>query len=104
VVQTPDILDEIDALRKQRKAVSALNSLLHDNIAGIRQIKTYTSETREHARFDEASNGVRKATLTVMKAWALYQPGMEFISSCGLLLVAGFGTSQVISGKMDTGA
>jgi ATP-binding cassette subfamily B protein len=90
--------------RKQRKAVSALNSLLHDNIAGVRQIKTYTSETREHARFDEASNGVRKATLTVMKAWALYQPGMEFISSCGLLLVAGFGTSQVISGKMDTGA
>jgi ABC-type multidrug transport system fused ATPase/permease subunit len=90
--------------RTQRKAVSALNSLLHDNIAGIRQIKTYTSETREHARFDEASNGVRKATLIVMKAWALYQPGMEFISSCGLLLVAGFGTSQVISGKMDTGA
>jgi ABC-type multidrug transport system fused ATPase/permease subunit len=90
--------------RKQRKAVSALNSLLHDNIAGIRQIKTYTSETREHARFDEASNGVRKATLTVMKAWALYQPGMEFISSCGLILVAGFGTSQVLAGKMDTGA
>lgn len=89
--------------RTQRKAVSALNSLLHDNIAGIRQIKTYTSETREHARFDEASNGVRKATLIVMKAWALYQPGMEFISSCGLLLVAGFGTSQVISGKMDIG-
>ncbi len=90
--------------RKQRKAVSALNSLLHDNIAGVRQIKTYTSETREHARFDEASNGVRKATLTVMKAWALYQPGMEFISSCGLILVAGFGTSQVLTGKMDTGA
>ena len=90
--------------RKQRKAVSALNSLLHDNIAGVRQIKTYTSETREHARFNEASNGVRKATLTVMKAWALYQPGMEFVSSCGLLLVAGFGTSQVLTGKMDTGA
>ncbi|MEI8293229.1 MAG: ABC transporter ATP-binding protein [bacterium] len=88
----------------QRKAVSALNSLLHDNIAGIRQIKTYTSETREHARFNEASNGVRKATLKVMKAWAIYQPGMEFISSCGLLLVAGFGTSQVLAAKMDIGA
>jgi ABC-type multidrug transport system fused ATPase/permease subunit len=29
---------------------------------------------------------------------------MEFISSCGLILVAGFGTSQVLAGKMDTGA
>ncbi|MFY8269130.1 MAG: ABC transporter transmembrane domain-containing protein, partial [Terrimicrobiaceae bacterium] len=90
--------------RKQRKAVSGLNSLLHDNIAGIRQIKTYTSEDREHARFDKASDHVRKTTLTVMKAWALYQPGMEFISSMGLLLVAGFGTKQVLEGNLEIGA
>lgn len=90
--------------RKQRKAVSQLNSILHDNIAGIRQIKTYTSEEREHVRFDEASNGVREATLTVMRTWALYQPGMEFISSCGILIVAGVGTAQVLDGKMEIGA
>ena len=90
--------------RKQRRAVSHLNSILHDNIAGIRQIKTYTSEEREHARFDGASNGVREATLTVMRTWALYQPGMEFISSCGILIVAGVGTTQVLDGKMEIGA
>jgi len=90
--------------RKQRKAVSALNSLLHDNIAGIRQIKTYTSEEREHARFDESSDKVRIATLTVMKSWALYQPGMEFLSSLGLLIVAGVGTSQVLGGQLEIGA
>ena len=88
----------------QRKAVSALNSLLHDNIAGIRQIKTYTSEDREHARFNATSDHVRKTTLTVMKAWALYQPGMEFLSSMGILAVAGFGTAQVLNGKMEIGA
>jgi ATP-binding cassette, subfamily B, bacterial len=90
--------------RKQRQAVSEMNSILHDNIAGIRQIKTYTSETREHSRFDAASNKVRKATLTVMKAWALYQPGMEFIASLGLLIVAAFGTTQVLNGQMEIGA
>jgi len=90
--------------RIQRKAVSALNSILHDNIAGIRQIKTYTSEEREHARFDGASDKVRTATLKVMKAWALYQPGMEFISSLGLLIVAAFGTSQVLGGQLEIGA
>jgi ABC-type multidrug transport system fused ATPase/permease subunit len=90
--------------KKQRKAVSVLNSLLHDNIAGVRQIKTYTSEDREHARFNEASDGVRKATLIVMKAWAIYQPGMEFLSSMGILMVAGFGTAQVLGGQMEVGA
>ena len=88
---------------RQRKAVSALNSLLHDNIAGIRQIKTYTSEEREQVRFDHASGGVRKATLIVMRAWAIYQPAMGFFSSCGMLLIAGYGAREVLAGRMETG-
>ena len=90
--------------RRQRKAVSELNSLLHDNIAGIRQIKTYTSEDREQGRFDAASESVRRATLIVMKAWAVYQPSMGFFTSCGMLLIAGYGARQVLVGKMDIGA
>ncbi len=87
----------------QRKSVSALNSLLHDNIAGIRQIKTYASEDREQARFDSASNGVRKATLLVMRAWAIYQPAMGFFTSCGMLLIAGYGAHEVLAKRMDVG-
>ena len=87
----------------QRKSVSALNSLLHDNIAGIRQIKTYTSEDREQSRFDAASNAVRKATLTVMRAWAIYQPAMGFLTSCGMLLIAGYGAHEVLAKRMDVG-
>lgn len=87
----------------QRKSVSALNSLLHDNIAGIRQIKTYTSEEREQTRFDTASNAVRVATLRVMRAWAIYQPAMGFFTSCGMLLIAGYGAREVLGGRMDVG-
>ena len=87
----------------QRKSVSALNSILHDNIAGIRQIKTYTGEAREQARFDAASNAVRMATLVVMRAWAIYSPGMAFVGSCGMLLIAGFGAREVLGGRMDVG-
>lgn len=87
----------------QRKSVSALNSLLHDNIAGIRQIKTYTSEAREQERFEAASNTVKKATLVVMQAWAVYQPSMGFFTSCGMLLIAGYGAREVLAGRMDVG-
>jgi ABC-type multidrug transport system fused ATPase/permease subunit len=41
--------------RLQRKASSAMNALLHDNLAGIRQIKTYVREREEHARFNGVS-------------------------------------------------
>ena len=67
-----------------RKATSAMNSLLHDNIAGIRQIKAYTMEKAEHERFNKSSDRVRQASLVVMRAWAIYNPGMTFLGATGL--------------------
>ncbi|MCB1076722.1 MAG: ABC transporter ATP-binding protein [Verrucomicrobiae bacterium] len=82
--------------RQVRKATSAMNSLLHDNIDGIQQIKTYTREEAEHAGFNEASNSVRKATLYLMKIWAAYNPSMEFLRNLGYALVIGFGAWGVM--------
>jgi ATP-binding cassette, subfamily B, bacterial len=87
--------------RLQRRAASALNALLHDNISGIRQIKAYTSERREHARFNAAGETLRQATLIVMRAWAIYSPAMTFLASCGMLLIAGFGAYRVLYQQMD---
>lgn len=89
--------------RLQRRAASTLNALLHDNISGIRQIKTYTSEEREHVRFNTASDAVRRTTLIVMRTWAVYSPAMSFLASCGILLIAGFGAWRVLHGGMDIG-
>ena len=89
--------------RLQRRAASALNALLHDNIAGIRQIKTYTSEHREHGRFNHASETLRETTLIVMRAWAIYSPAMSFIASCGMLATAGYGAHRVLAHGMDIG-
>jgi ABC-type multidrug transport system fused ATPase/permease subunit len=89
--------------RVQRKASSAMNSLLHDNLAGIRQIKTYVREREEHARFNGVSQQLREATLVVMRVWAIYSPSMSFFTSCGLVLVVGFGGLAVLDGAMTVG-
>ncbi|MFZ4681420.1 MAG: ABC transporter ATP-binding protein [Terrimicrobiaceae bacterium] len=89
--------------RLQRRAASGLNALLHDNIAGIRQIKTYASEDREHARFNAASETLRTTTLIVMRAWAYYSPSMSFLASCGMVLIAGYGAYLVVNQQMDLG-
>lgn len=91
-------------MRKQRAAASTMNSLLADNLAGIRQIKTYVSEETEHKRFDGVSNTVRLATLRVMKTWAVYSPSMSFLSNCGLLFVASLGAYSVLHHRLDIGA
>lgn len=89
--------------RLQRKASSTMNSLLHDNLAGIRQIKTYVRETEEHARFNGVSEALKQATLTVMRVWAVYNPAMSFFASCGLVLTLGFGASAVLRGELQIG-
>lgn len=82
--------------RRVRRATSSMNSLLHDNIDGIQQIKAFTREESELASFNESSNAVRLATLKLMKAWAAYNPSMEFFRNLGYALVIAFGAYWVM--------
>ena len=87
--------------RATRKATSALNSLLHDNLDGIRQIKTYATEEREHARFNASSEALKKASLIVMRYWAIYSPTMNFLGNAGMVLILAVGGMQVLHRTME---
>jgi ATP-binding cassette subfamily B protein/subfamily B ATP-binding cassette protein MsbA len=92
-----------DRYRAQRNAASDLNALLHDNISGIRQIKAYAAEHEEHERFNEFSDALRRATLRIMRWWALYNPSMSFVSMLGYVLVLAFGGRAMMHGEMSVG-
>jgi len=82
--------------RLLRAETSEMNSLLHDNIDGIQQIKAFTREEAEHDRFNTASDRVREATLRIMRLWAVYNPSMEFCRNFGYALVIAFGAWSVM--------
>jgi ABC-type multidrug transport system fused ATPase/permease subunit len=85
--------------KAQRDAASDLNSILHDNIAGIRQIKAYAAEQDEHENFNEHSSILKRTTLRIMKWWAFYNPSMSFLNNVGYVLVLGFGGYVVMTGS-----
>ncbi|HYJ03521.1 MAG TPA: ABC transporter ATP-binding protein [Chthoniobacterales bacterium] len=89
--------------RLQRRASSAMNSLLHDNLAGIRQIKSYVRESAEHGRFNSVSDQLREATLIVMRVWGLYHPAMILIGSLGIVVTVWVGARMVLAGSMPQG-
>jgi ATP-binding cassette subfamily B protein len=89
--------------RLQRRAASAMNSLLHDNLAGVRQIKSFVREREEHARFNSVSNQLRHATLIVMRVWGMYHPSMYLIGQLGIVLTVWFGARMVLGGAMQQG-
>lgn len=89
--------------RAVRRASSGMNSLLHDNVAGMRQIKAYAMEREEHGRFNAASEALKKATLHVMRIWAIYRPGMHFLTSVGMVLVLWMGARGLMDGRIEKG-
>jgi len=89
--------------RLQRRASSAMNALLHDNLSGIRQIRSFAREKEEHQRFNRVSDDLRRATLVVMKVWAAYNPSMYLIGTLGVILTVLVGTNAVLAGTMQLG-
>ena len=89
--------------RLQRRAASAMNALLHDNLSGIRQIKSFVREKEQHGRFNRVSDQLRHATLVVMRVWALYSPSMSMFEACGAIVVLGFGSHAVLTGALQIG-
>jgi ABC-type multidrug transport system fused ATPase/permease subunit len=49
------------------------------------------------------SDQLRRATLVVMRVWAIYSPSMSLVESIGALLVLGFGSHAVLTGSMQIG-
>lgn len=86
-----------------RRAASAMNSLLHDNLSGIRQIKSFVREHEEDRRFNDESDELRRASLIVTRVWALYHSSMYLFGSLGVLLVVAVGAHAVLSGTMQLG-
>lgn len=90
--------------RKQREASSAMNALLMDNLQGVRQIKAFSRESHEDARFADRADALRHSTLGIMKVWAIYQPAMGFAGAIGFALVLWVGGRMTIQHEMEPGA
>ena len=89
--------------QEAKEASSELNSLLHDNIAGIRQIKAYTVEPEELERFSETSGEVHRTQMKVAKANAVTWPAVSLIAESGIVCMLAAASYWVISGQMTVG-
>lgn len=89
--------------RVQRRAASALNTLLMDNLQGIRQIKAFAREPHEDQRFQARASDLREGSLGIMRVWAVYSPAMSLAASLGMVLVLWLGGRLVLAGQMTIG-
>jgi len=88
---------------QQRRAASAMNSLLLDNLQGIRQIKSYAREETELARFSTSAKLVGETQLVIMRTWSWYSSAMAFFGTLGSVIVLYIGGLDVLAGTMTIG-
>ncbi|GAB4368490.1 MAG: ABC transporter ATP-binding protein [Deltaproteobacteria bacterium] len=89
--------------RRGQELFAGMNSLLQENVTGIRLVKAYGMEEREESRFGEACEAVYRVNVSVAKTSAAFHGGIGFVAGAGVALVLLLGGSRVVSGRLTLG-
>ena len=80
-----------------------LNTVLQENLAGVRVVKAFVREAYEQERYRNANNSLLQENLVVVRGTSLTFPLIFFISNLGTLAIIWLGGEQVIGGSLSIG-
>jgi ATP-binding cassette subfamily B protein len=89
--------------RSAQKNLDWLNTVLQENIAGARVVKSFVRAQHESRRFEEANRSFTDRTLRVMQYMATLAPGLSVLVNVGMVLVIWAGGLDVIRGELTVG-
>jgi ATP-binding cassette subfamily B protein len=83
--------------------ISRLNTILQENLAGIKVVKAFVREPYERERFNKAAVDLWEQQLKVARAFTFLFPLVFLIAQLGQALVLGGGGVQIINGTLNLG-
>ena len=86
----------------QRK-LSNLNTILQENLAGIKVVKAFTRERSEQAKFNQAAGILMDQQITVSRVFSFLFPLVFLVANLGQALTLYFGGRQIIGGTLTIG-
>jgi len=89
-------------LTMQQK-LDRLNTVLQENIAGVRVVKAFVRADGEAQRFELANEDFTRRNIRVMEFMSTMGPVLSACVNIGLVAVIWAGGLQVISGRLTTG-
>lgn len=89
-------------LRVQAK-LDRLNTVLQENLAGMRLVKAFVRSSEENRRFGVVNDDLMEQNKRVQRLFAVVMPTMTVIINLGMVLVILIGGRQAIGGTMTTG-
>lgn len=83
--------------------LSALNTTLQENLAGIKVIKAFVREPEQRQRFNKQADSLMAQNINVSKIFSTMMPAMFLIATLGQAAVQYFGGRQIIMGTLTLG-
>jgi ATP-binding cassette, subfamily B, multidrug efflux pump len=86
-----------------QEKLSALNTTLQENLAGIRVVKAFVRERFEMSRFGEYSQDYMRQHIRVGRITALVSPLLAILTNVGIVAMVLLGGRDVIGGRLTLG-
>ena len=89
--------------RTVQQKLDRLNTVLQENIAGVRVVKAFVRSDFEAERFDAANNDLTQRSIRVMRFMSSMTPALTLCVNIGMVIVIWSGGLQAIQGHLTIG-
>jgi len=89
---------------KVQQKLSTLNTVLQENLAGIKVIKAFTREKEQQIKFRNAADDTMNQSITVSRLFTFLFPLVFLIANLGQAAILYVGGKQIILGTLTIGA
>jgi ATP-binding cassette subfamily B protein len=83
--------------------ISALNTVLQENVAGLKVVRAFAREPYEKVRFTQSADNLLVQQLQVARVFSFLFPFIFLISNLGQAVILYFGGRQIIDGTLTLG-
>lgn len=87
-----------------QKKLDQVNSVIQENLAGVRVVKAFARHTFESDRFGKSNDNLKDTTLTAVYTVVVVAPLMMLTVNLGLVGALWFGGNMVNAGDLEVGA
>ncbi len=88
---------------KVQQKLSALNTILQENLAGVKVVKAFTREQEQQTKFRVAADATMNQAITVSRLFTFLFPLVFLIANLGQAAILYFGGKQIITGLLSLG-
>ena len=89
---------------KVQQKLSHLNTVLQENLAGIKVIKAFTREKEEQVKFRSAADDTMNQQIAVSRLFTFMFPFIFLIANLGQAAILYVGGQQIVAGALSIGA